>query len=336
MINFTPQQPNLAMIARSTGSGSSVKVRIADGKYTNERAYDYSYTLCSKPRDNYRFGFNGQEKVNEVAGLGNHNTALFWEYDTRLGRRWNLDPVPNASESPYAAFGDNPIYNKDPLGNVIAPWWLPSSPGDKIPGYGGGVSSPFKNFLTSNDLNDFNHTAIQLYRDNDIFRKTTDRLQASKTVYHVQQKYETSAVGMNANYSRSSKTISFGYFGISKSELFEETFHAGQDDYYSEKGISRSSLANEVEAKVANIISGFQDESVKSGRDYSSIKNYFKTGEKGEGFDKALDNLIGDTYQVYKKAKGDDWGKANDPSTVDRATVLKYLETTTGVTDGKK
>jgi hypothetical protein len=37
----------------------------------------------------YRYGFNGQEKDDEVCGSGNLNTAEFWEYDTRLGRRWN-------------------------------------------------------------------------------------------------------------------------------------------------------------------------------------------------------------------------------------------------------
>jgi hypothetical protein len=42
----------------------------------------------------YRYGFNGQEKVDEISGVGNHNTALFWEYDTRLGRRWNVVLMP--------------------------------------------------------------------------------------------------------------------------------------------------------------------------------------------------------------------------------------------------
>lgn len=64
----------------------------------------------------YRFGFNGQEKVNEIAGVGNHTTAPFWEYDTRLGRRWNLDPVTYSWQSTYATFNNNPIIFVDPLG----------------------------------------------------------------------------------------------------------------------------------------------------------------------------------------------------------------------------
>lgn len=65
----------------------------------------------------YRYGFNGQEKDPEIAeGI---YTAAFWEYDSRLGRRWNIDPEFKVFpyESPYAAFHNNPIYFNDPLGN---------------------------------------------------------------------------------------------------------------------------------------------------------------------------------------------------------------------------
>jgi len=61
----------------------------------------------------YRYGFNGQEKVNEISGEGNHNTAKFGELDTRLGRRWNLDPKPNPSTSNYSVFNNCPIWISD-------------------------------------------------------------------------------------------------------------------------------------------------------------------------------------------------------------------------------
>jgi RHS repeat-associated protein len=60
-------------------------------------------------------GFNGQENSDEIAaGL---TTALYWEYDSRIGRRWNMDPVIKVWESPYLCFGGNPIYLSDPLGD---------------------------------------------------------------------------------------------------------------------------------------------------------------------------------------------------------------------------
>jgi RHS repeat-associated protein len=66
----------------------------------------------------YRFGFNGMEKDDEVSGTGNSYTAEFWQYDSRLMRRWNLDPVDQVSISNYAAFRNNPIVFVDPNGDT--------------------------------------------------------------------------------------------------------------------------------------------------------------------------------------------------------------------------
>ncbi|MDP3929526.1 MAG: hypothetical protein Q8R57_10930 [Bacteroidota bacterium] len=44
-------------------------------------------------------------------------SAEFWEYDTRLGRRWNQDPIVKPNESPYLCFGGNPIFHNDPDGD---------------------------------------------------------------------------------------------------------------------------------------------------------------------------------------------------------------------------
>lgn len=43
-------------------------------------------------------------------------TALSWEYDARLGRRWNVDPVVKPWESSYASFSNNPLMYVDPSG----------------------------------------------------------------------------------------------------------------------------------------------------------------------------------------------------------------------------
>jgi hypothetical protein len=60
--------------------------------------------------------FNGQEKDDDIYGEGNSTTAEFWQYDSRLGRRWNRDPVLKEFESPYACFANNPIWFIDPYG----------------------------------------------------------------------------------------------------------------------------------------------------------------------------------------------------------------------------
>ena len=63
----------------------------------------------------YRYAFNGQE-LDEEVGEG-MQTAMFWEYDSRLGRRWNVDPKGNASSSRYSCFNDNPLGLSDVNGD---------------------------------------------------------------------------------------------------------------------------------------------------------------------------------------------------------------------------
>ena len=69
--------------------------------------------------NSYRYGQNGQEKDNEL----NENiyTAEYWEYDSRIVRRWNIDPVPKTGESPYMCFSGNPIMFADPHGDDKEP-----------------------------------------------------------------------------------------------------------------------------------------------------------------------------------------------------------------------
>lgn len=64
------------------------------------------------------YSFNGQEKDNEITNVsGGNTTASYWEYDSRIGRRWNSDPVISAWQSNYACFSNNPIIKIDPNGD---------------------------------------------------------------------------------------------------------------------------------------------------------------------------------------------------------------------------
>ena len=62
---------------------------------------------------NYRYGVGGQELDNEILGTGNSSTAAYWQYDSRLLRRWNSDPIQYASFSSYSVCRNNPIYFHD-------------------------------------------------------------------------------------------------------------------------------------------------------------------------------------------------------------------------------
>lgn len=73
----------------------------------------------------YRYGYNSQEKEDEINGNGNITTAQFWEYDTRLGRRWNTDPKIEFTPglSPYSVFNNAPIRFNDPNGDIAPAVW---------------------------------------------------------------------------------------------------------------------------------------------------------------------------------------------------------------------
>ncbi len=73
---------------------------------------NFKSSLCS----HYFYGFNTQEKEDEIAqGI---YTAEYWKYDSRIGRRWNLDPKPQTSISDYACFANNPMFNIDHKGDT--------------------------------------------------------------------------------------------------------------------------------------------------------------------------------------------------------------------------
>ncbi len=66
--------------------------------------------------DDYRYGFNGMEKDDEVKGNDNSYTTPFRQYDSRVARWAGIDPVVHHNMSPYNAFDNSPIVIMDPSG----------------------------------------------------------------------------------------------------------------------------------------------------------------------------------------------------------------------------
>lgn len=100
----------------------------------------------------YRYGFNGQERSDEIEGPGDSYTAEFWEYDPRIGRRWNVDPKPNASISLFAAFDNSPIWHFDSKGDSSVPIKVFPTEDKKTHGVVGGYSATSYQELSSNGL----------------------------------------------------------------------------------------------------------------------------------------------------------------------------------------
>lgn len=97
-------------------------MEVAKEKNINFKGLDYYPFGMEKPgrsfaSGEYKYGFNGMEKDDEVKGSGNSYTTEFRQFDPRLARWLSLDPVLAVWESPYAGFRNNPVYFEDPSGD---------------------------------------------------------------------------------------------------------------------------------------------------------------------------------------------------------------------------
>jgi RHS repeat-associated protein len=83
--------------------------------------YPFGMQMSSRSfnSEDYRYGFGGHEKDDELKSNGNHISFGDYGYDPRLGRRWRPDPVDQVSISNYAAFANNPVMFIDPDGKIV-------------------------------------------------------------------------------------------------------------------------------------------------------------------------------------------------------------------------
>src|SRR5690554_7062308 len=95
----------------ATSSEIFVQIRQAGTYYLDNirmyRTYEDTMFVSGYKMDvAYRYGYNTQERVPEIQK--DHYTAPYWEYDPRVVHRWNRDPKPVPSISPYAINQGNP------------------------------------------------------------------------------------------------------------------------------------------------------------------------------------------------------------------------------------
>ncbi len=67
----------------------------------------------------YRFGYQGSEKDDEIKGEGNSYATEFRMLDPRIGRWLSVDPVTQPWQSPYCSMDNNPVRYNDPFGDKI-------------------------------------------------------------------------------------------------------------------------------------------------------------------------------------------------------------------------
>jgi len=140
--------------------------------------------------DAYRYGFGGQEKDDEIYGEGKSYTAEFWQYDSRLGRRWNGDPMAWKFPwmSTYATFANNPIRFVDPDGRIGI---LFDEEGNKVATYNKKGITVEKGMENSSALKNFNAAVDYVDGKTDTYKNIFN----SKSVVniHVSSNEEASA-----------------------------------------------------------------------------------------------------------------------------------------------
>ena len=234
--------------------------------------------------DNYRFGFNGQEKDDEVAGAGNINTAMFWEYDTRLGRRWNLDPKPQISISDYAVMANSPILLNDLFGDDVDVKFKgkdgKTHTYDYKPGEKHNEDNPFL-IKTVNALNEIYSTKNG--------KLVIDALEKSKNLFHVSDK--TSSEPNTLKFLRSPSgggggTIQAGFISKMKSQgqvvdvFAHELFHGLQHEMKEKFGTTNCEVGAYLFGKSISLNLGYG---------ISSFGTFSPIGQK---YDKAMKELL--------------------------------------------
>ncbi|MFZ1515365.1 MAG: hypothetical protein WAT21_08205 [Saprospiraceae bacterium] len=108
----------------------NVRMNVTDVKESNSGVFDanfkgvYDYypfgsQMVGRVFDGeYRYGYGGHEKDNEIKGSGNHISFINYGYDPRIGRRWRFDPLASKHPdwTPYNYCANNPILLVDPDG----------------------------------------------------------------------------------------------------------------------------------------------------------------------------------------------------------------------------
>ena len=94
---------------------------LTTSKYTPFATLSIATRYFCNSKSGYFFRFNGKEKDSETYGDGNALDFGARIYDSRLGRRWNVDPVHQKfpTITPYNALGNNPMYFIDPNGDEL-------------------------------------------------------------------------------------------------------------------------------------------------------------------------------------------------------------------------
>ncbi len=105
-------------LKKISGPTTSANFRVKEHAVNHYYAFGALQEGMSQQNGEYRYGFNGKEKDNEIAGKGNAIHFEFREFDPRLCRFKSIDlrDADYPWQSPYAYHRNNPVNGVDYLG----------------------------------------------------------------------------------------------------------------------------------------------------------------------------------------------------------------------------
>ena len=122
--SITPSTPSIRIRVRWFTAPAIMRWRTICVQVPQMQSETYLVDVCDEVGDKYRFGFNGGEKTNEIAGIGNYVDLGERGVDSRIARlNWRPDPrtVEYPWQSPYAYHRNSPIVLADYLGGGDPP-----------------------------------------------------------------------------------------------------------------------------------------------------------------------------------------------------------------------
>ena len=121
--SITPSTPSIRIRVRWFTAPAILRWRTICVQVPQMQSETYLVDVCDEIGDQYRFGFNGMHKDNEMQGIGNSLDFGARIYDSRLGRFLSLDPLSAKfpSESNFIFAGNSPIVLIDQDGRFKIP-----------------------------------------------------------------------------------------------------------------------------------------------------------------------------------------------------------------------
>jgi len=134
-LDFVPASTTAQFQLVSVNPGGTVRWASPTYKTLTYVAGTVTSLVCNGEKDKYRFGYNGQEKDNEWAGVGNEYNFGARLYDTRVARFSSVDPDVRKYPiwSPYSYAKNDPTRYVDIGGQ---------GPGDKVIIFTGAILVP--------------------------------------------------------------------------------------------------------------------------------------------------------------------------------------------------